>query len=47
MHDASEGEGEEDREDEAEEEEEEERNDDNDDLFGFARPVVINKRRRR
>ena len=28
------------------EEEEEETNDDND-LFGFARPVIINKRRRR
>ena len=32
-------------EEELEEEEEEEANDD-DDLFGFARPVIINKRRR-
>jgi ribosomal protein L12E/L44/L45/RPP1/RPP2 len=32
---------------EEEEEEEKEEGDDDDDLFGFARPVVINKRRRR
>ena len=40
----SEGDG---KEPDHEEEEEEEEENDDDDLFGFARPVVINKRRRR
>ena len=39
--------GEEELEEVEEEEEEMEEANDDDDLFGFARPVIINKRRRR